>query len=172
MGRREGFVCARRAAPAADRPLGPVSCACVPTVPVWDVCSVRRRPAGISESRLTFPVKQPPLRGLRCPASDAPQPDLSVEVRPTPARADQTLGPRAENDCESLRNNWRSSLERNCGESDTDQMAPGDRMAGAAVTGQSAGDLPRAIQNPALRVRAYTAHVHATARLDGTSVAL
>ena len=61
----EGFVCARRAAPAADHPLGPVSCACVPAVPVWDVCSVRRRPAGISESRLTFPVKQPPLRGLR-----------------------------------------------------------------------------------------------------------
>ena len=60
---------------------------------------------------MTFPVKQPPLRGLRCPASDAPQPDLSVEVRPTPARADQTLGPRAENDCESLRNNWRSTLE-------------------------------------------------------------
>ena len=39
-------------------------------------------------------------------------------------------------------------------------------MAGGAVTGQSAGDRPRAIQNPALRVRAYTAHVHHTHTLQ------
>lgn len=110
-------MCARRAAPAADHPLGPVSCACVPAVPVGRLfrSEATRRNFGESfdVSGKTAPAPRAPLSRLRRPAT---RPVGGGPTHPGPGRPD----PRAPSR-ERLRV-AEEQLEIDTGESDTDRM--------------------------------------------------
>ena len=90
-------MCARRAAPAADHPLGPVSCACVPAVPVGRLfrSEATRRNFGESfdVSGKTAPAPRAPLSAVPPPTprnptcrwrSDPPRPGPTRPSGPEP----------------------------------------------------------------------------------------